>query len=108
MRSPTSATLDIAAPSAWIDELRRGGGYVSNDVAADPRLVAQRDSCVAPAGTGALLQATIGSDAGACGFISCEQAGPARAWTPDDERLLRQVAAAVAEQRARRLATPRA
>ena len=98
-----AVALDIDAPSAWLGELLGCGAYASNDAATDRRLVAQRDGYLAPQRVGALLQAAIGTDARVCGFISCEQVGSARAWTQDDARLLRQVADAISQRRARRL-----
>ena len=97
-------TLRIAAPSAWLDELLGRGGYASSNAAGDRRLVAQRDDYLAPGRVGALLQAAIVTDGRACGFVSCEQVGSARAWTTADAQLLRQVADAIARRRADRVA----
>ena len=97
-------TLRMAAPSAWLGELLGRGGYASSDAAGDRRLIAQRDDYLAPGRVGALLQAAIATDGRACGFVSCEQVGSARAWTHADAALLRRVADAVSQRRARRLA----
>jgi GAF domain-containing protein len=97
-------TLRIDAPSAWLGELLGRGTYASSHAAGDRRLAMQHDAYLAPQRVGALLQAAIGSDGRACGFVSCEQVGSARAWTPADAALLRQVADAVSQRRARRIA----
>ena len=97
-------TLRVEAPSAWLGELLGRGGFASADAATDRRLIAQRDGYLAPQRVGALLQAAIGTDARVCGFISCEQVGSARAWTPEDAALLRNIADAISQRRARRLA----
>jgi GAF domain-containing protein len=96
-------TLRIEAPSAWLGELLGRGGYASSNAAGDRRLIAQRDDYLAPGRVGALLQAAIVTEGRACGFVGCEQVGTARAWTPADAALLRQVADAVSQRRARRL-----
>ncbi|MEO5690484.1 MAG: hypothetical protein ABIR54_24255 [Burkholderiaceae bacterium] len=97
-------TLHIAAPSAWLGELVGRGGYASADAATDHRLIVQREGYLAPQRVGALLQAAIGIDAHVCGFISCEQVGSARAWTREDALLLRDIAEAISQRRASRLA----
>ena len=99
-----AVTLRIEAPSAWLGELLGRGGYASADAATDRRLLAQRAAYLEPHRVGALLQAAIGADAKVCGFISCEQVGAPRAWTPDDARLLRHIADAISQRRAHRLA----
>ncbi len=97
-------TLRIDAPSAWLGELVGRGSYASSNAAGDRRLMMQRDAYLAPQRVGALLQAAIGSDGRACGFVSCEQVGSARDWTSAEAALLRRVADAVSQRRTRRLA----
>ena len=97
-------TLRIDAPSAWLGELLGRGAYASSHAAGDGRLVMQRDAYLVPQRVGALLQAAIGSDGRACGFVSCEQVGTARDWTSAEAALLRRVADAVSRRRGRRLA----
>ena len=99
--------LEIDAPSAWLGELLARGVYASNNAATDRLLIVQRDGYLAPGRVGALLQAAIGTDARVCGVISCEHVGSARAWTRDDALLLRHVAEAVSQRRARRLDSQR-
>jgi GAF domain-containing protein len=95
-------TVRVDAPSAWLGALFGRGGYASTDTAVDRRLSAQLGSALVPPDVGALLQASIGTDAKVCGFISCEQVGATRAWTPEEARLLRQVADAISQLRAHR------
>jgi GAF domain-containing protein len=96
-----AVALEIDTPCAWLAELVGRGGFACADTAVDPGLRALHAAYLAPQRINAVLQATIGANTRACGFIGCEQIGSARAWTQRDAVLLKRVASAISLQRHR-------
>jgi hypothetical protein len=102
---PLSApvALEIESPCAWLDELRGRGGFACADAAVDRRLLALREGYLAVRRVGAVLQASLGANARACGLVGCEQTGSARAWTRRDAVQLKRFADAISLRGYRRL-----